>query len=160
MRVVQAELPGARVHLVDEFLLRPRDSNRQVESGIVRALEQQRGQQVAHLHALAPAEVDLRLDRTGGVGRRRECPVELAALERQQRGHELGRAGDRPAYVGAFREQRIAGTGVDDDCRGCGVQRRALDPRRCGGRREHQCQRYEQGRQEGQWPLHYFSLIC
>ena len=99
--VVQTELPGARVHHADEAPDRAvSDVEGQVFGRVVGARQHQRQQQVVDAHALAWYEADLRVD-----GRRIEVVLgeqltQARVLEREQRGHQLGRAGDRVARVG------------------------------------------------------------
>ncbi len=61
--VVQPQLAGARVHLVHERLLRAGEADGERDGGVVRALEQQRLEQVLDRHPLALTQADLRFDR-------------------------------------------------------------------------------------------------
>jgi len=85
--VLEAELVCTIVHLLDEGLARSRDVLGEVHRRVVRALEQERLEQVLDLHPLALAQVDSRLGGRGVVRRRREDIVRVGLLEREEGGH-------------------------------------------------------------------------
>jgi hypothetical protein len=113
--VVETELAGALVHLRHKGLARAREVLRDRRGGVVGALEEERLEQVLDRHPLAGSQIDPRLRRQGVVRRRREDLPRTRALEREQGGHQLGRARDRPARVGPLGEHDLAVAAVDDD---------------------------------------------
>ena len=118
VRVGQPELARAAVHERDEAAVGPADARGQRGRRVVGAGQQQPAQQVGHRHALAPAQADDRLDGQCVVGHRGEDLGELRALERDQRGHELGRRGDRPLAARLALEDDVARGRLDEDRRG------------------------------------------
>jgi hypothetical protein len=126
--VGQPELVRAAVHQRDEGAVGPPDALRQRGRRVVGARQQQPAQEVGHRHVLAAAQADDRLDRERVVGHGGEDVGELLALERDERGHELGRRGDGPLAAGLALEDHVAGGRFDQD-RGGGADRR----RRGGG---------------------------
>jgi hypothetical protein len=114
MRVVQTELPGAGVHHADEAPERAvANIERQVLGRVVGARQHQRQQQVVDAHALAGDEADLRVGRCGVEVVLGEDLAQVRVLEREQRGHQLRRAGDRAAGVGRDAVELLAGALLD-----------------------------------------------
>ena len=156
-RVLEPEVRGAGVHLRHERLARPRDALREGLRSVVRALEQQRLEQVVHGHPLALTQVDARLRGHRVVGGRGEDVARLRLLKGEQRGHQLCGAGDCALCVGVLGEHHRAVAGVDHD--GCPRARnRGRTLRRGGGGRGRRGE--HNGQSERAAPeLHSRSLI-
>ena len=80
-RVPEADLPRALVHAPHEPVHRPGRAHGQRLGGVVRALEQQRPEQVGDRHPFARAQVDPRLRRCGAVGNGAHVAVERQLVD-------------------------------------------------------------------------------
>ena len=115
VRLLEAELGGLRVHQADEAADAASGMTGERVGGVVRALDERGGEEVAHAQALAAAKLDARLP-----DRRRERPdrhrlARTRLLERHDRRHQLRDARDRVALVRVPLVEHLAGRPVRDD---------------------------------------------
>ena len=115
--VLELQLPRALVHQANEGHARAGDVLGQRDGGVVGGLEHQPAQQVGDRQPLARAQAQLGLDRGGDVVGRRDLVGQPRLLHGEQRGHQLGRGGDRAALLRRTLIDDLAGARLDQDRR-------------------------------------------
>jgi hypothetical protein len=122
--VCQTELAGIGIHHRDEAGDRAvTDVVGQVVRGVVGAGQHHRHEQVADGHPLPTRESDLGVGRSERIARIGEHLAHRGVLKRDQRRHQLGRAGDRELGRGALAVQLLTGV-LGDERGGAHAERR------------------------------------
>src|SRR5688572_1199321 len=100
LRVGEAEHEGAAVHGLDEYFYRTAQMLGERPARIVRRAHHRRGEEIARAQLLARLEPDARAGRLQHAAADFHRLIEPAALEGDERGHQLGEAGRGESCLG------------------------------------------------------------